>query len=165
MPRYDVVQRRKAQKDLQRRWELPAGSRVWRYLQHSPGDNQTSQLESPQLAQDEIEMYITDIRGVLQTGSTGDRQELLRRFIRSIVLYPNHVEIEYNFGLSALAPLGNFGVSRSPLDGAPGRLERPHPAPKPPMRFMDSCLGFRRLNLLRLRSSVSHYPHRQIPAR
>ena len=127
MPRYDVVQRRKAQKDLQRRWELPAGSRVWRYLQHSPGDNQTSQLESPQLAQDEIEMYITDIRGVLQTGSTGDRQELLRRFIRSIVLYPNHVEIEYNSGLSALAPLGNFGVSRSPLDGAPRATRTPAP--------------------------------------
>jgi len=41
MPRYDVMQRRKAQKDLQRRWELAAGSRVWCYLRHSPGDNQT----------------------------------------------------------------------------------------------------------------------------
>src|SRR5690349_21478975 len=41
MPRYEVVQRRKAQKDLQRRWELPPGSRVWCYLRHSPGDNQS----------------------------------------------------------------------------------------------------------------------------
>lgn len=41
MPRYEVMQRRKAQKDMQRRWELPAGSRVWCYLRHSPGDNQT----------------------------------------------------------------------------------------------------------------------------
>src|SRR5689334_8509596 len=41
MPRYGVMQRRKAQKDLQRRWELPSGSRVWCYLRHSPGDNQT----------------------------------------------------------------------------------------------------------------------------
>jgi site-specific DNA recombinase len=41
MPRYESLQRRKAQKDAQRRWELPPGSRVWCYLRHSPGDNQT----------------------------------------------------------------------------------------------------------------------------
>src|SRR5215467_5010158 len=41
MPRYDARQRRKAQKDLQRRWELLPGSHVWCYLRHSPGDNQT----------------------------------------------------------------------------------------------------------------------------
>lgn len=41
MPRYEVSQRRKAEKDVQRRWELPAGSHVWCYLRHSPGDNQT----------------------------------------------------------------------------------------------------------------------------
>jgi DNA invertase Pin-like site-specific DNA recombinase len=41
MPRYEVMQRRKAQKDAQRRWELPPGSRVWCYLRHSPGDHQT----------------------------------------------------------------------------------------------------------------------------
>jgi DNA invertase Pin-like site-specific DNA recombinase len=41
MPRYDHVQRRKTHKDLQRRWDLPPGSRVWCYLRHSPGDNQT----------------------------------------------------------------------------------------------------------------------------
>ncbi len=41
MPRYELSQRRKAEKDLQRRWELPAGSHVWCYLRHSPGDNQT----------------------------------------------------------------------------------------------------------------------------
>ena len=41
MPRYELTQRRKAEKNLQGRWELPAGSRVWCYLRHSPGDNQT----------------------------------------------------------------------------------------------------------------------------
>jgi hypothetical protein len=88
---------------------------------------EAGQHESPQLTQDEIEAYITDMRGVSQTGATADRQELLRRFIRSIVLYPNHVEIAYNFGLSALAPLGNFGVPRSPLDGAPRATRTPAP--------------------------------------
>ncbi len=41
MPRYELTQRRKAEKDQQRRWDLPAGSHVWCYLRHSPGDNQT----------------------------------------------------------------------------------------------------------------------------
>jgi hypothetical protein len=41
MPRYELSQRRKAEKDVQRRWELPARSHVWCYLRHSPGDNQT----------------------------------------------------------------------------------------------------------------------------
>lgn len=41
MPRYELTQRRKAQKDHNRRWYLPAGSHVWVYLRHSPGDNQT----------------------------------------------------------------------------------------------------------------------------
>jgi len=89
---------------------------------------EAGQLESPQLTQEEIETYIADLHGVLRTGTTTDRQELLRRFIRTIVLYPSHVEIGYNFGPTTLAPLGNFGVSRSPIEGAPRgrRHEDPH---------------------------------------
>src|SRR5579862_9616204 len=41
MPRYEQTQRRKLYHATQRRWELPAGSHVWCYLRHSPGDNQT----------------------------------------------------------------------------------------------------------------------------
>lgn len=51
MPRYDIVERRKTQKDVQRRWELPPGSRVWCYLRHSPGDNQT--IESQRVGMEE----------------------------------------------------------------------------------------------------------------
>ncbi len=80
---------------------------------------EAGQLESPLLTQEEIETYIADLHGVLKTGTTTDRQELLRRFIHTIVLYPSHVEIGYNFGPTTLAPLGNFGVSRSPIEGAP----------------------------------------------
>ncbi|MBA3823066.1 MAG: recombinase family protein [Ktedonobacterales bacterium] len=41
MPRSSTVQRLKAQKQQQRRWDLPPGSHVWCYLRHSPGDMQT----------------------------------------------------------------------------------------------------------------------------
>src|SRR5262249_49814 len=41
MPRFDVMQRRKAEKEQQRRWDLPAGSRLWVYVRHSPGEKQT----------------------------------------------------------------------------------------------------------------------------
>jgi site-specific DNA recombinase len=41
MPRYKLTQRWKADKEQQRRWDLPPGSHVWCYLRHSPGDNQT----------------------------------------------------------------------------------------------------------------------------
>lgn len=67
------------------------------------------------------------MRGVLQTGAMADRQGLLRRFIRSITLYPNHAEVEYTFGLSTLAPLGGFGDVDSPLEGAPRATRTPAP--------------------------------------
>ncbi len=41
MPRFEVTERRKAQKEQQRRWDLPAGSRLWAYVRHSPGEKQT----------------------------------------------------------------------------------------------------------------------------
>jgi hypothetical protein len=84
---------------------------------------EADQLEAPQLSEAEIQAYIADMRGILQTGTIADRQELLRRFIHSVVLYPSHVEVAYNFGPTTLAPLGNFGVPRSPIEGAP-REER-----------------------------------------
>ena len=75
---------------------------------------EAGQLDAPQLTEEEIQAYFTDLHGVLQAGEMADRQEILRRFIRSIVLYSHHIEIAYNIGLSTPAPLGEFGVADSP---------------------------------------------------
>src|SRR5581483_14397 len=44
-----------------------------------------------------------------------------------IWVYPNHVEIAYNFGLSTLAPRKSFGVVDSSLGGAPRATRTPAP--------------------------------------
>jgi len=67
----------------------------------------------------EIEAYLNDVRQVLKHGEIHVRQALLRRFVKQIVLYPNHATLEYTFGLSALTPLPGFGGVDSPSDGVP----------------------------------------------
>ncbi len=81
----------------------------------------------PQLTEAQVRGYLDDMRALLREGQVQTRQALLRRFIRSIVLYPNHAELHYTFGLSALAPLGGFGGIDSPSCGAPRATRTPAP--------------------------------------
>jgi site-specific DNA recombinase len=80
-----------------------------------------------QLTEAEIHAYVQDVQRILQEGEIQTRQELLRRFVKSIILYPNHAEVEYTFGLSTLTPLGGFGGYDSPLEGAPRATRTPAP--------------------------------------
>ena len=91
-------------------------------LQREAKDGRTETL-----SHGDVEAYVGDIRRMLCGGDIATRQALLRRFVGSIVLYPNHVEITYRFGLSTLTPLGGFGGIDSPLDSAPRAIRTPAP--------------------------------------
>jgi hypothetical protein len=89
--------------------------------------NEAKQLQTPKLTEADVRAYLEDMRRVLHDGEIETRQALLRRFIKRVVLYPNHAEIEYKFGLSTLSPLGGFGGYDSPLEGAPRATRTPAP--------------------------------------
>ncbi len=88
---------------------------------------EAKEVATPRLTEAEVQSYLEDMRGLLRDGAIQTRQALLRRFVRSIVLYPNHAEVEYTFGLSTLAPLGGFGGVDSPTYGAPRATRTPAP--------------------------------------
>ncbi len=88
---------------------------------------EAKQVAAPQISQSDVLACIEDLRSILLEGEISLRQALLRRFVRSIVLYPHHAEVEYTFGLSTLAPLGGFGGIDSPLGGAPRATRTPAP--------------------------------------
>jgi site-specific DNA recombinase len=75
MPRYDQMQRRKAQKELQRRWELPAGSHVWCYLRHSPGDHQSIDSQLAGMQQWCVEMGWAIDRMFIDEALEGSRED------------------------------------------------------------------------------------------
>lgn len=86
---------------------------------------EAKQVAAPQVSQADIQACIDDLRTILLEGEIHTRQALLRRFVRSIVLYPNHTEVDYTFGLSTLAPLGGFRGIDSPLGDAPRATRTP----------------------------------------
>jgi hypothetical protein len=88
---------------------------------------ESERLSRPHLTKAEVKHYLKDVRAMLQDGEIHTWQALLRRFIRCITLFPNHAEVEYTFGLSALSPLGGFGEFDSPLEGAPRATRTPAP--------------------------------------
>ena len=75
MTSYATLQRRKAEREHSRRWELTPGARVWCYLRHSPGDNQTidSQVQGMQEWCDE-NSWIID-RMWIDEGIEGSRED------------------------------------------------------------------------------------------
>ncbi len=86
---------------------------------------EAKEAQAPALSESDILAYLADVRATLQSGDIRTRQTLLRQFVRSIVLHENHIEVEYTFGLSTLAPISGFGGFDSPLQGAPTAARTP----------------------------------------
>jgi site-specific DNA recombinase len=71
------------------------------------------------ISEAEVREYVQDIRETLKSGEIHTRQALLRRFVRSITLYPDHAVLEYTYGLPTQTPFGHFGGVDSPSYGVP----------------------------------------------
>ena len=72
--------------------------------------NAAKQLATSRPSETDVRSYLDGMRALLPEGEIQPRQELLRRFIKQVVLYRNHAEIAYKFGLSTLARLGEEEV-------------------------------------------------------
>lgn len=55
-----------------------------------------------------VEQYVTDMHKLLAEGPTEERRDLLKHFIKRIVLYLDRVEIEYAFHLDGKALDGTY---------------------------------------------------------
>jgi hypothetical protein len=135
MSRNVELHRRRAQKSVQRRWDLPAGSRVWCYLRHSPGDNSTIDSQAAGMRQwsawavhQRAHLLLGEREHLLRSDPAGRRERLLDR----IQIHPHPLWI----GCCMPGPWAQAAVS-SILRGRPAASYSSHRPAFPAYKHTD----------------------------